>query len=135
MIGSRNGNRRSVSGEGGSCFYRAIAYQLAERGSLVYYDAEAVRNLRQRVRKFLRTHARDRVPGNDQLSWCEIGGYPEGYAEAPVPQAMAYVVGCPVTVHLGKTVLPYGNELPGEALHVRLQGLHYSIQYLGPHGR
>jgi hypothetical protein len=135
MIGSRNGNRRSVSGEGGSCFYRAIAYQLAERGSLVYYDAAAVRNLRQRVREFLRTHARDRVPGNEELRWRDIGGYQEGYAEAPVPQAMAYVVGCPVTVHLGENVLPYGQELPGEPLNVRLQGLHYSIQYLGTHGR
>jgi len=129
MIGARHGSTRSVSGAGGSCFYRALAYQMCEREGKAYHDAIEVAGLRNRVRAYLQAHADDPVPYDAQLTWHELGGYPAGYAELPVPQAMPYVLGRPLFVHLGKTILHYGKELMGEPLQVRLAGEHYTIQY------
>lgn len=129
MISRRNGSSRSVSGEGGSCFYRAIAYQLCERAHRPYDDVHEVRYLRHKVESYLQRHANDPIPHAVQLKWRELGTYKGGYAEAPVPQVMAYVVRCPVVVHLGKASFSYGKELPGTPLHVRLVGEHYSIEY------
>lgn len=129
MIGRRNGTLRSVSGAGGSCFYRAIAYQLCERAHRPYDDAREVRQLRHKVQCYLQRNADKPIPHAPQLRWKELGTYADGYAEAPVPQAMAYVVRRPIVVHLGRTSFPYGQELPGTPLHVRLAGEHYSIEY------
>ena len=129
MIGAKNGNLRGVSGAGGSCFYRAVAYQLCERERRPYHDTAEVERLRSRVREYLQQHARDPVPNDPQLKWQDLGGYPAGYAEAPVPQAMPSVVQCPLTVYLNGESILYGKELPGEPLGVRLSGEHYVIQY------
>jgi hypothetical protein len=129
MIGARNGNLRGVSGAGGSCFYRAVAYQLCEREGRGYQDTVEVARLRGRVRDYLCKHASDPVPSDTQLKWGQLGSYSEGYAEAPVPQAIPYVLQRPLAVHLGKRTMVYGKELPGEPLGVRLSGEHYMIQY------
>ena len=129
MIGSRHGNLRGVSGEGGSCLYRAVAYQLCEQSSRPYEDAREVTDLRTRVQTYLRDHANDTVPGSDPLKWGDIGPYVGGHAEAPIPQAMAYVIGRPLTVHWQKKMHEYGRALPGKAIHVGLVGDHYIIKY------
>lgn len=85
--------------------------------------------LRRSVREFLQLHGDDQLPSDPALRWRDLGGYPPGYAEAPVPQAMPYVLQRPLLVHLGRSVLRYGTELCGEPLGVRLRGEHYSIQY------
>ena len=129
MIGRRLHNRRGVSGAGGSCFYRAISYQLCERSGRAYHDDAEVSRLRGKVRDFLLQNANSAVPTNPQLRWKDLGSYMKGYAEAPVPQATAYVVRCPIIVHLGKSSFKYGSDMPGKSLHVRLAGMHYSIEY------
>lgn len=129
MIGRRYTGGRSVSGEGGSCFYRAVAFQLTEQEHRPYLDSYEVRGLRARTRSFLELHARDRIPSDRDLTWRDVGGYVDGYAEAPIPQAMAYVIGQPVTVHVGGARMRYGKELPGKGVQVKLTGQHYSIMY------
>ena len=129
MIGARHGTHRSVSGAGGSCFYRAIAFQLCERAGKVYDDAVQVRRLRHDVCQYLASHQNDALRDNPQLKWKDIGQYQPGYAEAPVPQAMPYVIGKPITVHVGTNTFTYGSSLAGPPLHVRLTGMHYSIEY------
>ena len=118
-----------MSGEGGSCFYRAIAYQICERQHVPYDDLSQVLRLRTGVRNFLHQNTNQPVPTDPQLKWRDLGHYTDGYAEAPVPQAMAYVVRCPVTVHLGVRAFTYGSDMVGTPLHVRLAGEHYSIEY------
>lgn len=118
-----------MSGEGGSCFYRAVAFQLTEQEHRPYLDSYEVRGLRARTRSFLELHARDRIPSDRDLMWRDVGGYVDGYAEAPIPQAMAYVIGQPVTVHVGGARMRYGKELPGKGVQVKLTGQHYSIMY------
>lgn len=118
-----------MSGEGGSCFYRAVAFQLTEQQGRPYLDSYEVRGLRARTRSFLELHARDRIPSDRDLTWRDVGGYVDGYAEAPIPQAMAYVIGQPVTVHVGGARMRYGKELPGKGVQVKLTGQHYSIMY------
>jgi len=129
MIGRRHCGARGVSGEGGSCFYRAVAFQLAEQDRRPYLDSYEVRGLRARTRSYLQLHAHDRIPSDRDLKWHDVGGYVDGYAEAPIPQAMAYVINQPVTVHVGKARMRYGKELPGKGVHVKLTGQHYSIMY------
>ena len=130
MIGSRHGNLRGVSGEGGSCLYRAVAYQLCEESGRPYDDVLEVSYLRSRVKLYLCDHATDAVPGTDTLKWGDIGPYVDGHAEAPIPQVMPHVIGRPLTVHWQHTRLEYGRSLPGKELHVRLSGDHYIIQYI-----
>ena len=129
MIGARQGNQREVSGAGGSCFYRAVAYQMCEREGRPYADSVEVAMLRRSVREYLHKHRNEPVGSDRAIRWKDIGSYSEGYAEAPVPQAMPYVLQRPLLVHLGRTILRYGTELSGEPVRVRLQGQHYSIQY------
>ena len=129
MIGARTGQHRDVSGRGGSCFYRAIAYQMCELQGRRYNDVPEVAGLRERVRMYLFRHADAPVPADPQLKWCQLGSYTSGYAEAPVPQVTPYVLKHPVVVHLGQKLHAYGAELPGAPLHVRLRGKHYTILY------
>lgn len=129
MISKRQGNHRSVSGAGGSCFYRCIAYQMCERANKPYDDASQVLQLRNKVCNYLHTHRNERLSDDPGLRWKDIGRYTPGYAEAPVPQAMPYVVGCPIHIHIGPKQFQYGRGLPGPPLHVRLAGQHYSIEY------
>ena len=129
MIGVRRGNTRAVSGEGGSCFYRSVAYQLCEREQRSYVDHAEVSRLRSLVKQYLALNRDKPVPSDRELLWRHVGSYTGGYAEAPVPQAMAYAIGTPVTVHVNGKALHYGGELPGCSIHVRLQGLHYDILY------
>jgi hypothetical protein len=100
-IGARCGKHQGVSGAGGSCLYRAIAYQLCQDAGLAYDDEREVRVLRRRVQSYLVEHAKDNPLG---VRWCEIGGYIPGYAEAPVPQVMAYVIHRPVSIWLDSRV-------------------------------
>ena len=127
MIGARCGNTRAVSGEGGSCYYRSVAFQLCEREQRRYVDDVEVRQLRTRVQNYLQRAGR--VPSDRNLLWHHIGSYKPGFAEMPVPQAMPYAIGVPITVHLGSNALNYGGELGGRPIHVRLRGLHYDIIY------
>ena len=129
MIGPRRPGSRSVSGEGGSCFYRAVAFQVTEQRGRPYLDSYEVRRLRARTRSYLQEHAGDRIPSDRGLTWRDVGGYVDGYAEAPIPQAMPYVIGQPVTVHVGGARMRYGKELPGKGVQVKLTGQHYSIMY------
>ena len=130
MIYSRSGNRRDVSGESGSCFYRSVAYQLCERAGRPYDDTREVRRLREAVSNYLRLHRDDTVPSNPGLTWRQLGpGGAVGVAQAPVPQATPYVTGVPLTVHMPTCQVTYGQELGGQALGVRLAREHYSIQY------
>jgi len=129
MIGPRVRNGRRVSGEGGSCFYRAVAYQLCEFQNRPYLDRREVSTLRARTSSWLGAHSQEPVPSGGGLAWRDIGAYTPGYAQAPVPQAMAYVIGRPVTVHVGRARMRYGKELPGTGVKVRLVGQHYSICY------
>lgn len=129
MIGARQGNQRSVSGQGGSCFYRAVAYQVCEQERRPYADSVEVAMLRRSVREYLRSHRNDPVGTDCSIRWKDIGAYPDGYAEAPVPQATPYVLRRPLLVHLGRHILKYGAEFSGPPIRVRLQGQHYSIQY------
>jgi hypothetical protein len=69
------------------------------------------------------------MPHNKSLQWHELGTYPTGYAQAPVPQAIPYVVQLPLAINLGTKTVTYGAELPGEPLKVRLLSEHYMIQY------
>lgn len=129
MIGALRGNTREVSGEGGSCFYRAVAFQLCEREERSYADNVEVPRLRSRVHKYLLMNRNHPVPSDPNLLWRHIGPYQVGYAEMPVPQAMPYAIGVPITVHLGSNALQYGGELGGSPIHVRLRGQHYDIIY------
>jgi len=129
MIGPRRGNHRNVSGQGGSCFYRAVSYQLTEQQNRPYLDSREVASLRARARTYLTVHRDDPVPGNAALRWRDIGAYADGYAEAPIPQAMAYAIGQPLSVHVGTAVMHYGKELAGKGVKVRLVGQHYTIEY------
>ena len=129
MIGHRRPGGRSVSGEGGSCFYRAVAFQVTEQEHRPYLDSVEVRKLRARTRSYLQLHAADPIPSDRGLAWRDVGGYVDGYAQAPIPQAMAYVIGQPVTVHVGRAHMRYGKELPGKGVQVKLSGQHYSIMY------
>ena len=129
MIGARQGNQRGVSGAGGSCFYRAVAFQVCEREGRPYSDSVEVAMLRRSVREYLQQHRDDLLPNDRALRWRDLGSYREGYAEAPVPQVTPYVLQRPLLVHLGRSILKYGAELSGEPVRVRLRGEHYSIQY------
>ena len=132
MIGARQGNLRGVSGESGSCFYRSVAYQMCERAGRPYDDTREVERLRHAVAVFLRSHRDDPVPGAPQLTWRQLGSAGAagaGAAQVPVPQAMAYVIGLPLTVHMPTCELKFGQELGGDALEVRLVREHYCIQY------
>jgi len=131
----RRGRTRNVSGEGESCFYRAIAYQLCEQSGAYYDDRHQVDSLRMRTRTWLEQNAGRIVPANPLLKWKDIGPYSGGAAVAPVPQAMPYVVHRPIVVLIGtrgdsgELEMIYGKELPGEPLVVRLHAQHYKIEY------
>lgn len=129
MIGNRVNDRRGVSGEGGSCLYRSVAYQLCERTGRPYDDKAEVANLRNRVNLYLKRHANCPVPTNRTLKWSDLGSYPDGYAEAPVPQVIPYVVRCPLEVRMGSLSFIYGADMPGKPVYVRLHHQHYSIEY------
>ena len=125
-IGVRQGQHQSVSGAGGSCFYRAIAYQLCQDKHVLYNDSYQISDLRQRVATYLQVHGNEKPLG---VRWKDMGTYSSGYAEAPVPQVMAFVIQRPVVIWLNGQSHAYGTQFPGKALHVSLQGLHYSIYY------
>jgi len=131
MIGARRGNLRGVSGESGSCFYRSVAFQMCERAGRPYDDTREVGLLRHAVSVFLRSNRDEPVPGDPQLTWRQLGPAEPwfGAAQVPVPQAMAYVIGVPLTVHMPTCRLTFGQELGGDALEVRLVREHYCIQY------
>ena len=127
MIGARVGNCQGVSGEGGSCFYRAIAFQCCKAENRRYDDGVEVARLRERVQRYLEQHGDEQPLG---MKWKDMGAYANGYAEAPVPQVTAYVINRPVCVWLENIPHLYGKELSGMPLHVKLQGQHYSILYV-----
>jgi len=128
-IGARSGQHQGVSGDGGSCLYRAIAYQLCQDAGLAYDDEREVRVLRRRVQSYLAEHGGDK-PVDFGMPWRELGAYTPGFAEAPVPQVMAYVIHRPVCIWLDDEVVEhYGKEMRGRPLHVKLEGQHYSIYY------
>ena len=129
MIGALCGNTRTVSGEGGSCFYRAVAYQQCEHEKRRYVDSIEVTRLRREVQNYLRANANRPIPCSRRLLWRHLGNFPRGFAEMPVPQATPYAIGRPLTVHMGSHALRYGRELPGPPIHVRLQDQHYDIVY------
>jgi len=130
LIGRKINGGRDVSGAGGSCLYRAIAYQICEQANKYYNDVTEVQALRARTQQYLLTHWGDTVPGSGGgVRWRDIGPYMPGFAEAPVPQVMAHVIERPVTIHTDLGRRRYGHEYSRDPLHVRLKNMHYTICY------
>jgi len=110
--------------------YRAIAYQICEQDNRYYNDAVEVAALRARTRQYLRAHWNDTVPDSGGgIRWSDIGPYMPGFAEAPVPQAIAHVVKRPVTIHTVGGRRLFGRQYDSPALHVALKSMHYGILY------
>jgi len=89
-IAEREGSERDVSGEGGSCYYRAVAYRACELDGRAYDDAQDVAELRNGVSSWLHLNRNESSPSG--IRWGEMGTYLSGFAEAPVPQAMPHVI-------------------------------------------
>ena len=143
LVGNINGNCRHVSGEGGSCFYRALAYrdmELRDRVPAAWtpdVDRDNVHNMRTNVDQWLHSHAHERSSLPNGPTWAELCvgvngdriSALNGFAEAPIPQIAAEVIGRPVHIRFANQVVQYGDHLPGEPAVMCLDNQHYGIVY------